>query len=268
MKNSKKDFGIAGQSTTKAKKSQKHDANLQKNSTLYFQIGLILCLLGTYALFEMQFVEKTFTLGGETATAEPVKVDYPKFRLEVIEPDKVVEPPKEKSVKIIDKIKQVDDDTVEAEKNLVTPDTDKPEARPVDVNAVYGGEDDPEDEEDLVPFIFIEKVPVYPGCEKYNTNDKRKKCMSQKINKLINRKFNTGLGSEYGLSGRQKITTQFTIDKNGMITDLMIRAPHKGLEKEAKRVINKIPKMEPGKQRNVPVGVIYTLPIVFDVIDY
>jgi len=37
------------------KKSQKHDANLQKNSTLYFQVGLIICLLATNALFEMYF---------------------------------------------------------------------------------------------------------------------------------------------------------------------------------------------------------------------
>ena len=58
MKNSKKDFSNAGQSIAKVKKSLKHDANLQKNSTLYFQIGLILCLFGTYALFEMQFQEK------------------------------------------------------------------------------------------------------------------------------------------------------------------------------------------------------------------
>ena len=42
MKNLKKDLNNAGQSTTEGKKSQKHDANLQKNSTLYFQIGLIL----------------------------------------------------------------------------------------------------------------------------------------------------------------------------------------------------------------------------------
>ena len=88
--------------------------------------------------------------------------------------------------------------------------------------------------------------------------------MSQKITKLINRKFNQDIGTNYGLSGRQKISTQFTIDKNGDITDIKIRGPHHALEKEAKRVINKIPKMEPGLQRNVPVGVVYTLPIVFD----
>ena len=38
---------------------------------------------------------------------------------------------------------------------------------------------------------------------------------------------------------------------------------HSKLKKEAERVINKIPEMIPGKQRDKAVGVIYTLPIVF-----
>ena len=45
---------VAGQSNP-PQKPRKHDANLQKNSTLNFQIGLILCLLGTYGVFEMKF---------------------------------------------------------------------------------------------------------------------------------------------------------------------------------------------------------------------
>ena len=119
MKNSKKVFGNAGQSITEVKKSQKHDANLQKNSSLYFQIGLILCLLGTYALFEMQFQEQKIVIDDDTALVDPVTVDYPLYKLEVIEPEKIVEPPKEKSIKIIDKIKQVANETVIAETNLV-----------------------------------------------------------------------------------------------------------------------------------------------------
>jgi protein TonB len=58
MVNSKKILNSGHKSSTDPKKSQKHDVNLQTNSTLYFQIGLILCLLGTYALFEMQFVDQ------------------------------------------------------------------------------------------------------------------------------------------------------------------------------------------------------------------
>jgi protein TonB len=58
MKDFRKSCNIADQSTINVKKSQKHDANLRKNSSLYFQIGLILCLLGVYAIFEMRFETK------------------------------------------------------------------------------------------------------------------------------------------------------------------------------------------------------------------
>lgn len=265
MKNSKNDFGIAGQSTTEVKKSQKHDANLQKNSTLYFQIGLILCLLGTYALFEMQFQEKKLIFDTVEST-ELATIDVAeKFR---VEPDVAVK--KQKAVKqtvLTEKVKEVEDDYIENEpEDLVvtdpTPLSDDPIADPGDIVDAT-----PIDDLIFVPFSKIEKVPVYPGCERHKTNDKRKKCMSEKITKLINKRFNTDLGSEYGLSGRQRINTQFTIDKNGNVTDVKIRGPHNVLEKEANRVINKIPNMEPGLQRNVPVGVIYTLPIIFDIRD-
>lgn len=262
MKNSKKDFGFAGQSTTEAKKPQKHDANLQKNSTLYFQIGLILCLLGTYALFEMQFQEKKFKIiEDDKAQADVVLIDYvPPFIEEVITPK---EPEPTPSIKIIDVVKVVEDDQpviTTIIKTEADPVISKDPVKVGDIDVI----DEPVELGD-VPFVAIEKVPVYPGCGKYKTNNKRKKCMSERITKLINNKFNTGIGYKYGLSGRQRIHTQFTIDKNGTITDIKIKGPHSALEKEANRVINKIPKMEPGLQRNIPVGVIYTLPIVFDI---
>ena len=262
MKNSKKNFSVAGQSTTESKKPQKHDANLQKNSSLYFQIGLILCLLGTYALFEMQFQDKVIsvdTLGDNELAIIDV---MPSVVPEVIQPEKL-EPVVDRSFKLIDKYKEVKNDKEVAESKIVTPEERKPEAKPF-LPSSLPDTNDPIDDDVFVPFTLIEKVPVYPGCEKYTTNNDRKKCMSDKITKLIGNKFNIDIGSQYGLSGRQKITTQFTIDKFGNVTDIKIRGPHPALEKEANRVINKIPKMEPGLQRQVPVGVIYTLPIVFD----
>ena len=57
----------------------------------------------------------------------------------------------------------------------------------------------------------------------------------------------------------------FTIDENGVVTDIQSRGPHPKLEKEAERVVKLLPKMEPGKQRKQNVKVKYTLPIVFTV---
>jgi len=43
-----------------------------------------------------------------------------------------------------------------------------------------------------------------------------------------------------------------------------VRSNHPALDKEAKRVLNKIPQMKPGYQGVKPVGVIYTLPITYE----
>lgn len=262
MKHSKKIFNNAGQSTTEAKKPQKHDVNLQKNSSLYFQIGLILCLMGTYALFEMQFQEQKIVFDtvedNDIATIDVAE----KFRVEPdVIPEKKID--KVKRTVLTNKINEVDNNTVIKEPiDLIVSDPTPIIAKPLSIGDIDVIEiPDPV----LIDFINIENVPIYPGCEKYKANEERKKCMSQKINKLVSRKFNTDIATEYGLFGVQKISTQFTIDKNGNVVDIKARAPHSALVKEAQRILDKIPHMIPGYQRDVAVGVIYNLPITFQV---
>ena len=91
--------------------------------------------------------------------------------------------------------------------------------------------------------------------------------MSDKIGKFVNRKFNTDLAGDLGLTGRQKIYVGFKIDKSGNIVSVRARAPHPKLAKEAERVVKLLPKMKPGKQRGKAVIVPYSLPIIFQVQD-
>lgn len=128
------------------------------------------------------------------------------------------------------------------------------EVEEIEVEEVY------EDVE--VPFSVIENVPEYPGCEK-GSNAQKRKCMSDKIAKFVQKKFNTDLVGDLGLSGKQRISVVFKIDKNGNVTGVCSRAPHPRLEKEAARVINLLPKMKPGRQRGRAVVVPYSLPITF-----
>jgi protein TonB len=263
MKDFKKSHDIAGQSNKNVQKSQKHDANLQKNSSLYFQIGLILCLLGTYAMFEMKFETKVFTQ--DIVIVDPDETVY-------FTPNIVVEPdaPKPETVKkqkkkvIFDDPIIVDDDTHLIE----TPDviTDPPVTdKPVDPSKFEDPKEPVEKIDGPIDLNKVEIVPVYPGCEKMTTNKERIKCMNDKIARLVQRKFDDGLAGELGLTGVQRINVQFKINQNGDIVDILTRAPHPSLEKEAERVTNKIPQMQPGLQREVPVSVIYNLPIVFKV---
>ena len=117
-----------------------------------------------------------------------------------------------------------------------------------------------------VPFSVIENVPEYPGCEKGSNSEKRK-CMSAKIAKFVQRNFNTKIAGDLGLSGRQRVNVIFKIDQSGSVVEVRSRAPHPRLEKEAARVINMLPKMKPGRQRGKAVVVPYSLPITFQVQD-
>ena len=134
-----------------------------------------------------------------------------------------------------------DDDKIE--ETLVAP-TDTSQEEEIEIEDIELVEI-PEDIE--VPITVIENVPEYPGCEKGSNTEKRK-CMSAKIAKFVQRKFNTDLAGDLGLSGKQRISVIFKINKNGDVTGVRSRAPHPRLEKEAARVINMLPKMKPGRQ--------------------
>ncbi|WP_029036730.1 M56 family metallopeptidase [Salinimicrobium xinjiangense] len=116
-----------------------------------------------------------------------------------------------------------------------------------------------------VPFAVIDEVPVFPGCEALKTNEDRKGCMSEKINAFVSTNFDTSLGQQLGLEGINRVYVQFKIAEDGTVEVLGARAPHPVLEEEARRVVNLLPQMKPGKQSGQEVGVLYSLPITFRV---
>ncbi|MFD2565334.1 VIT domain-containing protein [Aquimarina rubra] len=126
-----------------------------------------------------------------------------------------------------------------------------------------------EDEELLsIPFSVIEQVPVFPGCEQNNTNEDRKKCFSDSVKNLINRSFNSEIANDFNLSpGTKRIYARFMIDREGDVVNIEVRAPHNTLAEEAIRVLKLLPRMTPGRQRNIAVDVSYVLPIVLNVKD-
>ena len=115
-----------------------------------------------------------------------------------------------------------------------------------------------------VPFSKIDEVPILPGCQ--GTKEELRACLQQKVTENVGTNFNSKLAKGLGLqAGVKRIFVMFTIDKEGTITDVKARAPHKALQEEAIRVINLLPKMVPGKQKGENVGVKYSLPIAFKV---
>ncbi len=68
--------------------------------------------------------------------------------------------------------------------------------------------------------------------------------------------------AEEGVSGR--VTIRFVVERDGTVSQVTVaRGKHPALDKEAKRVVSKLPKFIPGKQNGQTVRVFYTLPINF-----
>ena len=115
-------------------------------------------------------------------------------------------------------------------------------------------------QEKEIDFDSVERPPIYPGCEPYI--QQLRSCFQRKIQIHINKNFRyPEFAQKTGIQGR--VFVQFIIDKDGSIVGIRTRGPDKNLEKEAQRIIGKLPTMTPGKQRGRPVRVPFSIPITF-----
>ncbi len=242
--------------------SNKHEANVRKSTLVNFQIGLIASLLFTYLMFEVYTAVPVITV-------EPPIVDNyddSVFTIGEVEIEKVAK--KELAVKKTEPVisptefieKDDDAELKEFEKEFVNEKSTSSSPAP-SVESIGDTESDGE----VIHFDFkkVESVPIFPGCETLETNGEKAACFSKEIRRIVSKKFNTGLGERYGLTGIQRIYTVFEVSTDGTIQNIRVRAPHSKLEEEAQRVIELFPQMTPGKQRGTPVIVKYQLPITF-----
>lgn len=232
-------------------------ADISRNSSIYFAVGLALVLLITYGAINFKTYDKSAIDIGLLDLGDEIEEEIPITEQLITPPPPPPPPAAPEEIEVVEDDEEVEETVIESTETEM--DTEIVEVEDVVVDEV---------EEDIeVPFAVIENVPVFPGCENKTGNDAKKQCMSEKITQFVNKNFNTELAGDLGLSGRQRINVVFKIDKSGNIIGVRARAPHPGLEKEAQRVIGKLPKMQPGKQRGKAVTVQYALPIIFQVMD-
>ncbi|QRM89087.1 energy transducer TonB [Lacinutrix sp. WUR7] len=234
-------------------------ANVGRNSGLYFLIGLALMLFLTNFAINYKTYDKSVIDIGQLDLGEDLDEEVPIT-------EQIQTPPPPPPPPAAPEVIEVVEDEVEVEETVIESTETDQEEEIVEVEEV---EEIEEVEEDIeVPFAVIENVPVFPGCEKEANNNARKKCMSEKISKFVNKKFNTDLAQDLGLNaGKHRISIQFKVDKNGNVVGVRARAPHPKLEQEAVKVVSQLPKMKPGMQRGKAVTVPYGFPISFQVQD-
>lgn len=231
----------------------------KRNSSLYFLVGLTAVLMLTYVSIELKSedpkveVEKLEIADNMMGEEEEVILTMPPVQKLPPPP-----PPAPEVIQIVDNKQVIEDKKIET--------TEVDENKPVVVNTAssYGQEGGTAEEiDEEVPFAVIEDVPVFPGCEGVAKN-KRLDCFMEQMAKHIkkNQQY-PERAMEDGIQGR--VSVLFVIDKDGGISNVQVRGPKGGelLEKEAKRVIEKLPKFKPGMQRGKPVKVKYSQPITF-----
>lgn len=239
------------------KKNPNVDA--KRNSLLYFQIGLAAITILTYIAIEVKTPDPVIVV------EKPVIVDN-FIDDEVIPLTMQVQkapPPPPPAPEVI---QVVDDKVVIEDKKIETTETnEKQEVKVVKAAAVGEVTGDVEDVDVDVPFAVLEDIPLFPGCEKV-ARTQQKECFMEQMNKHIKKYFEyPSRAKDNNVQGR--VTVMFVIDKSGNVSNLRIKGTGKKdselLEAEAERIIKKLPKFTPGKQRGKPVGVSYAQPIMF-----
>ncbi len=105
-------------------------------------------------------------------------------------------------------------------------------------------------EEAQETFTVVEQMPEFPGG-------------NEELFKFINGNIRyPSIALESGIQGR--VICEFVINAEGKVTNArVVRPVDPLLDAEALRVINSMPRWNPGKQRGKPVKVRYTLPVNF-----
>lgn len=220
------------------KKNPKKDLNRQR--TLFLQIGLVFALAVVFLAFEWKTYEKSEST---LASSGPVQID--EEIVQITQQEKPPEPPKAPEVTTILEI--VDDDVVvEDEINV---DIEARADQAVQSYVPVLTEDEPEPVAEEI-FTFVEEYPEFPGGDK---------ALREYI--LNNIKY-PEVARTSGITGT--VYVQFVVEKDGSISDVkVVRGIGGGCDEEAVRVVKSMPRWKPGKQRGQPVRVYFTLPIEF-----
>ena len=223
------------------KKSE--SANLEGKKLTWVLLGLIFALAAHFVAFEWTQYEKE----GETGDI----VDAGDIVLEeeiipITMPEKKTVPPPPQAVSQAEVLNIVEDDA-EIEETTIVSAEDQSEFVEItdDVPIVV---EEPEQEEQI--FQVVENQPEFPGG------------MAELMKFLQKNIKYPSICQEQGIQGR--VIVQFVVNTDGSIVDIkVLRGVDPYLDKEAIRVVSKMPKWKPGKQRGKAVRCSFNLPVRF-----
>ena len=220
-----------------AKKTPK--ADLEGKKRVFLQIGIAIALGAALVAFEWKHYERPEVSLGTLEIDFIEEEDIPITRQEQPPPP----PPPEPSQELI-----IVDDDVELEEEF-TIDMDADVFTEVQEFTPIQFEEEEEVDEDVI-FTVVEDQPQFPGGE-----EARQKFLEDNLRY-------PQMAREAGIQGTVFVT--FVVETDGSVTDVQIlRGIGGGCDQEAVRVVQMMPRWEPGRQRGQPVRVQFNMPIRF-----
>ncbi|MDR2036868.1 MAG: energy transducer TonB [Bacteroidales bacterium] len=216
-------------------------ANLEKKRSLFFQIGLLTALGFIFVAFEWQAAPRISDITWDIASRIDIDdIDMIRTKTPEVPPPAPALP--SHNLAIVDNTVELDNSTliidVEPVGNILPEDL------------FTSSKLDEEPEPDF--FIIVEDPPLFNG-----------KPAEIGFREYIKDHLDyPAVAIENGIFGT--VFVEFIVDAKGNVTDAKVmRGADPVLDKEALRLIMASPQWTPGKQREKPVKVKYTFPIVF-----
>ena len=223
------------------KKSPK--ADLSRTVTLFREIGFIIVLGLVLLAFEWQSKEKKESIFDQQESVIIEEEIIP------ITQEEQTPPPEMPKIPVLSDAIDIVDDNIQVDDAVFSFEDDA--SLGVEIMDYIETVEEEEVEEEAIPFALVENKPTFQGGD------------ANTFSKWVNSRLEyPEIAKENGIQGR--VTLQFTVNTDGSVSDVkVLRGVDSSLDKEAVRVVSSSPKWKPGMQRDKPVRVTYTFPVIF-----
>ena len=223
------------------KKSPK--ADLSKTVTLFREIGFIVVLGLVLLAFEWQSKEKKESIFDQQESVIIEEEIIP------ITQEEQTPPPEMPKIPVLSDAIDIVDDNIQVDDAVFSFEDDA--TLGVEIMDYIETVEEEEVEEEAIPFALVENKPTFQGGD------------ANTFSKWVNSRLEyPEIAKENGIQGR--VTLQFTVNTDGSVSDVkVLRGVDSSLDREAVRVVSSSPKWKPGMQRDKPVRVTYTFPVIF-----
>lgn len=224
------------------KKSPK--ADLENKKLLFREIGLVAVLGIVLLAFEWSTKDKPDMMD---LTQDAVAVEE---EIIPITQEQQELPPEMPKIPVLSDVIDIVDDDIKVNDDLIISLEDNSNVG-VEIMDYHAEVVEEVVEEEAIPFALVEEKPRFQGGD------------ANTFSKWVNSKLvYPEIAKENGVQGR--VTLQFTVNTDGSVSNVtVLRGVDPSLDKEAVRIVSSSPKWEPGRQRERPVKVTYTFPVIF-----